>query len=88
MILRLGLTQTVDRKYGEVTRNDTVWETLSILGYVTPMLGYSRTLTQYKDLKIAEAKLVKRGKDWYLFITFRKGEEKKKGESKEKRINN
>jgi len=55
---------------------------LSILGYETPILGYSRTLTQYKDWKIAEAKLVKRGKDWYLHITFRKREEKKKEEFK------
>jgi len=51
---------------------------LSILGYETPILGYSRTLTQYKDWKIAEAKLVKRGKNWFLFITFKKGKEKKK----------
>jgi len=51
---------------------------LSILGYQTPILGYSRTLTQYKDYKIAEAKLVKRGKSWYLFITFKK-EKKKEG---------
>jgi len=58
---------------------------LRILGYETLILGYSRTLTQYKDLKIAEAKLVKRGKDWYLFITFRKGEEKKKGKAKKKK---
>jgi len=57
---------------------------LSILGYDAPILGYSRTLTLYKDLRIAEAKLVKRGKDWYLFITFRKGEEKKKGKAKKK----
>ena len=28
MILRLESTLTVDRKYGEVTRNDMVWETL------------------------------------------------------------
>jgi len=28
MIPHQGLTQTVDRKYGEVTRNDVVWETL------------------------------------------------------------
>jgi len=51
---------------------------LSILGYETPILGYSRTLIQYKDYEIAEAKLVKRGKSWYLFITFKKEEEKKK----------
>jgi len=50
---------------------------LSILSYKTPILGYSRTLLLYKDLKIAEAKLVKRGKDWYLFVTFRKA--KKEG---------
>jgi len=35
---------------------------LSILGYDIPIWGYSRTLTQYKDWKIAEAKLVKREK--------------------------
>jgi len=58
---------------------------LSILGYETPILGYSRTLTLYKDLKIAEAKLVKRGKEWYLFVTFRKGEEKKKGKKAKKK---
>jgi len=51
---------------------------LSILGYETPILGYSRTLSLYKDLKIAEAKLVKRGKSWFLFITFRKKEKEKK----------
>ena len=49
---------------------------LSILGYETPILGYSRTLMQYKDYKIAEAKLVKRGKSWFLFITFKKEKEK------------
>jgi len=53
---------------------------LSILGYETPILGYSRTLSLYKDLKIAEARLVKRGKDWYLHVTFRKKEKKKKKE--------
>jgi len=47
------------------------------LGYDTPIWGYSRTLTQYKDWKIAEAKLVKRGKDWYLYVTFRKKEERR-----------
>ena len=57
--------------------------TLSILGYETSILGYSRTLTQYKDWKIAKAKLVKRGKSWYLFITFRKGKEKKKVKKEE-----
>jgi len=36
---------------------------LSILGYETHVLGYFRTLSLYKDWKIAEAKLVKRGKD-------------------------
>jgi len=51
---------------------------LSILGHETLILGYSRTLSLYKDLKIAEAKLVKRGKDWYLHVTFRKKEEEKK----------
>jgi len=51
---------------------------LRVLGYDTPILGYSRTLTWYKKWKIAEAKLVERGKDWYLFVTFRKEEEKKK----------
>jgi len=62
-----------------------------VLGYETPILGYSRTLLLYKDWKIAEAKLVKRGKDWYLFITFKKGKAKKKegltseGENKEKK---
>jgi len=55
---------------------------LSILGYETPILGYSRTLLQYRDYKIAEAKLVKRGKSWFLFITFKKGKEKKKEEFK------
>ena len=58
---------------------------LKILGYDTPILGYSRTLTLYKDWKMAEAKLVRRGKDWYLFITFRKAKKKgsAKGENKE-----
>jgi len=51
---------------------------LSIMGYKTPILGYSNTLLLYKDWKIAEAKLVKRGEDWYLFITFSKKEEKGK----------
>jgi len=53
---------------------------LKILGYDAPILGYSRTLLLYKKWKIAEAKLVKRVKDWYLFLTFRKkGKTKKKG---------
>jgi len=52
---------------------------LSVLGYDTPILGYSKTLSLYKDWKTAEAKMVKRGKDWYLFVTFRKKEEKLKG---------
>jgi len=35
MIPRLGLIQTMDRKYVKVTRNDMVWETLySVLKYV------------------------------------------------------
>jgi len=55
---------------------------LSILGYETQILGYSRTLLLYKDWKISEARLVKRGKSWYLHITFRKKEEKKKEEFK------
>jgi len=57
---------------------------LSILGYETPILGHSRTLTQFKDYKIAEAKLVKRGKDWYLFITFKKEKERKRKKAKTK----
>jgi len=57
---------------------------LSVLGYETPILGYSRTLTQYKGWKIAEAKLVKRRKDWYLFITFKREEEKKRKKAKTK----
>jgi len=56
---------------------------LSILGYDTPILGYSRTLSLYKEWKIAEARLVKRGKDWYLFVTFRKKEEEEKKRKKE-----
>jgi len=36
---------------------------LSILDYDTPILGYSRTLSLYKDWKIAEARFVKGGKD-------------------------
>ena len=36
---------------------------LKILGYETTVLRYSSTLTQCKDYKIAEAKLVKRGKE-------------------------
>jgi len=59
---------------------------LSILGYETPILGYSRTLRQYKDLKIAEAKLVKRGKSWFLHITFKKEEEKKRKKAKTKGV--
>jgi len=55
---------------------------LSILGYETQILGYSRTLIQYKDWKIAEAKLVRRWKSWYFHTTFRKKEEKKKEEFK------
>ena len=55
---------------------------LSILGFKTPILGYSRTLIQYKDYKIAEAKLVKRGRSWYLHTTFKKEKEKKKEELK------
>jgi len=51
---------------------------LKVLGYETPILGYSRTLSLYKGWKIAEAKLVKRGKSWFLFVTFKKGEEKKR----------
>jgi len=56
---------------------------LKILGYDTTILGYSSTLSLYKNWKIAEAKMVKRGKDWYLFITFRKKEGKKKKKGKE-----
>jgi len=59
---------------------------LSILGYDTPILGYSRTLTLYKAWKIAEAKLVKRGKEWFLFITFKKGKEKKRKKAKEFKV--
>jgi len=33
MIPHLGLTQTTDRKYGEVTRNDIAWETLDNAPY-------------------------------------------------------
>jgi len=51
---------------------------LIILGYDTLILGYSRTLSLYKDWKIAEAKLIKRGEDWYLFVTFRKRKRRKK----------
>jgi len=51
---------------------------LSILGYKTPILGYSRALLLYKDWIIAEAKIVKTVKDWYLNVTFRKKEEKKR----------
>jgi len=67
-------------------RLDTDKIKLNILGHNTPILGYSRTLTLYKDYKIAEAKLVRRGEDWYLFVTFRKKEEeekKKDGKTKE-----
>ena len=56
---------------------------LSILDYEISILGYPKTLSLYKGWKIAEAKLVKRGKDWYLFITFRKRKEKKKAKKKE-----
>ena len=41
---------------------------LSILGYDTTILGYSRMLSLYKGWKIAEAKLVKRGKECFLYI--------------------
>ena len=34
---------------------------LSVMGYKTQILGYSKTLSLYKEWKIAEAKLVKRG---------------------------
>jgi len=62
---------------------------LGVLGYDTPILGYSRTSSLYKDCKTAEAKLVKRGKDWFLFVTFREKEKGEKEEkSKERRINN
>jgi len=63
---------------------------LSIMGYKTPILGYSKTLSFYKNWKIAEAKLIKRGKDWFLHVTFEKIDEeeedkgKKKGKSKER----
>ena len=50
---------------------------LTILVFETPILGYSRTLTQYKDYKIAEAKLVKRGKNWFLIITFKKAKKER-----------
>jgi len=59
---------------------------LKVLGYETPILGYSRTLTQYKDYKIAEAKLVKRGKSWFLHVTFKKEEEKKRKKGKTKGV--
>jgi len=57
---------------------------LRVLGYDTAILGYSRTLSLYKDWKTAEAKLVKRGKSWYLFVTFRKKEEEKEKEKAKK----
>jgi len=56
---------------------------LSVIGFKTPILGYSKMLSLYKEWKIAEAKLVKRGKEWYLFITFSKKEEKGKAKKKE-----
>jgi len=55
---------------------------LSVMGCKTPILGYSSTLSLYKEWKIAEAKMVKRGKEWYLFITFSKKEEKGKAKKK------
>jgi len=58
---------------------------LSILGYDTPILGYSRTLSLYKDWKIAEARLVKRGKDRYLFVTFRKKEDGRRRRGKQRK---
>jgi len=59
---------------------------LSILGYETAILGYSRTLTLYKAWKNTEAKLVKRGKSWFLHITFEKKEEKKRKKAKTKGV--
>ena len=59
---------------------------LSVMGFKTPILGYSSTLLLYKNWKIAEAKLVKKGKDWFLFITFRKGKEKKEGKAKKEEL--
>ena len=57
---------------------------LSIMGYKTPILGYSKTLSLYKNWKIAEAKLIKRGKDWFSHVTFEKIDEEDKGKSKER----
>jgi len=55
---------------------------LSVMGYKTPILGYSRTLSLYKNWKIAEARLIKRGKDWYLHVTFERIEEEEGGRRK------
>ena len=57
---------------------------LSILGYKTQILGYSRTLSLYKGRKIAEAKLLKRGKEWYLHVTFGKIDKEEEEKKEEK----
>ena len=56
---------------------------LSILGYETQILGYSRTMSFYKDWKIAEAKLVKRGRSWFCSSLSKR--EKKRRERKQRK---
>ncbi|WP_338602280.1 RNA-guided endonuclease TnpB family protein [Sulfolobus tengchongensis] len=46
--------------------------TAKILGEEVKIIGYPHNLSQYKDFKVREARLVKRGDDWYLNITMKK----------------
>ncbi|AWR96509.1 IS200/IS605 family element transposase accessory protein TnpB [Acidianus sulfidivorans JP7] len=68
-----------------VLKNKSVWLTpklsynfniekmrLTILGKEVEILGYPRTLETYKDWEIAEARLTKRGEDYYLNVTMKK----------------
>ncbi|WP_338598350.1 RNA-guided endonuclease TnpB family protein [Sulfolobus tengchongensis] len=46
--------------------------TAKILGEEVKIIGYPHNLTQYKDFKVKEARLVKRGDYWYLNVTMKK----------------
>ncbi|WP_338603164.1 RNA-guided endonuclease TnpB family protein [Sulfolobus tengchongensis] len=46
--------------------------TAKILGEEVKIIGYPHNLDQYKDYQVKEARLVKRGDDWYLNVTMKK----------------
>ncbi|WP_338602325.1 RNA-guided endonuclease TnpB family protein [Sulfolobus tengchongensis] len=52
--------------------------TAKILGEEVKIVGYPHNLSQYKDYQLKEARLVKRGDDWYLNVTMKKAIEVEK----------